>query len=517
MADKRIADAGNTIVVPASLTTNDWVPISRNDVSDGKVDLSLLVPPEIDLTSVGATGAKSITIAPAFPAANAGSYYLRVATAATGTPDEQIQLGYNVSSLLNTEPSSTLNQEINWLATARGQASQRTMEAYFQFSGATPSDNAVRPFFFAYEPGDTSRASISPHTANAKGELLYSYLSTGFNRCGTDGGGGLTIATSLNEAVAGGMTGDGFAFFDIDGCRMEFLRSCPDIALITTAGTTSTMVLTVPTGHNIRVGARVQVWKPDGLGSYTLLWNGGAAVIGTVTARTDTTMTTDIDNTSLGIVGGAYPTGYGFSLPRSPVAGYQPTFLQLAVGTGAPYASLPFQMEVVGASCVKGFLQIATGAYAAANPSINDASFYQSPLAFLSTGAASASGRRQLITASNGTAGWSLGYADDAANNLDDYIFAIGGPQSTDSNFTVAKSSLCSINDGSNGYVGIGGVSGNFGATKLTIGAGTSTVAQIQLVAGTAKTTPLAGEMCYDGTNFKVCKVAGTWATVTAV
>lgn len=503
-----------TIVLPAALASGDYVPVD-DGVLKQKIDLSLLVPAQIDLSSAGATGEKLITIAPAFPAANAGSYQISVATAAGGTPDEAITIGYNKNGggYVSAEPTMGLYQEINYLATARGAASQRTMEAYFSFAGASPSDNAPRPFFFAYEPGDTSKAGTgAPFTANAKGELLYSYLSTGFNRCGTVGGGGLTIATSLNESVGGGLSSTGWAFFDVDGCRLESLRSQADIQRLTgTVGTTSTMVMDVASGHNVQVGARVMIWKPNGLGSYTKAWNASAVVVGTVTARTATSLTTNIDNTSLGIVSGAAGTGYGWSLCWSDVAGYTPSFLQLCVGTGIPNASIPFQMEVVGSACFKGFLQVTTDQYAAANTTINSTSFIQSPISVLSTSAQGGQ-RRQIITAYNSSSvGWSMGYPDDVTDSLDDYTWAVGGAQSTDSNFTVAKSGIAVVCDTNKGYVGIGGVSNNFGKNWLRLAAGTSTVAPLQITSGTTKTTPLAGEVTYDGTTFKSCTTAGTW------
>jgi hypothetical protein len=478
-------------------------------------DITATIPAEFVFTSAGTTGEKKLAITTNY-SGNAGKWELRVAAAGgdlTNSPlDEALGVGYNVVGTVTAEPQSGLYQENNWKATARGATYQRTMEAYFQFAGASPADNVARPFFFSFEPGDTSRGG------SHKGEILYAYLSTGFNRCGTTGGGGLTIATSLAENVGGGAVSLGQAFFDVDGCRLDYLHSCPDIQRITGGVSTDTaMTWTVAAGHNIKAGARIQIWKPDDLGSYTPVWNGGAAVVGTITSATTTVLTTNINNTSLGVVGGVAGIGYGWSLVWSPVAAYHPTFLGLYVGTGAPYASLPYQMEVVGTSGFKGTVGILEPAYAVANPNTAAGDLGASLIYMLSNGAASAGGRRQIISSYNGTVGWSIGYPDDATgNNLDDYLCAIGAVQGTDSNFTVGRSSITFCNDGTNGYVGIGGTY-NFGETKLSIAAGTSTVAQIRMIAGTAKTTPLAGEMCYDGTNFKICKSAGTWANVTAI
>ncbi len=516
MADTEVS-AIETEILPSQLTEDDFLYISRAGASDAKLDASLLLPPLFAFTSAGAVGAKTLTIAPANPGGSShANYQLRVAAVDVGA-DEAINLGYNVGGVNNTEPVSVLIQEIDYLATARGVASQRTMEWYAQFAGAgSPGDfNVSRPIFFAYEPGNSSRNGDA-------GELLYGYLSTGHNRAGTPGGGGLTIATDLQEGVGGGPGdyGGGVSFWDVDGSNHFGLRSVPGPGAISSATAANPCVITVASTAGYNIGCSVQIWKPDANGVLRRNWVGagasledGTACVGVVTALTGTTLTlTGIDNTSLGI-----GSTFKYQMARSAASWYSSSFMSASVGTGNP-AAVAFTLNVTGTTGLVGGLNLATAAVVTAlGRTITSGDFMTSPLSIRGTDT-TAGGRRQHISAYPGAGvGWSLGFPDDVTgDNLDNLLFGIGAPQPTDSAFTVTRTSLCCFNSQSDNssLVGIGGIS-PYNRAKLVIAAGTTAHAQIGLATSTLKTTPVVGDFCFDGTNFRACVSAGTWGTVT--
>jgi hypothetical protein len=524
MADSKISALG--AVAPSALTVNDFTPISRGVGGAGgnaKVDLSLLVPPRFAFSDAGAVGAKTLTISPANPGGASHANYVIDIAAAVGGVDEAINVGYNYGAGKSaSEPSSTLNQEIDYVTTARGVATQRTMEAYLQFSASTASGttNAERGIFFSFEPGDTSRGGTDT------GQLLYGYISTGYNRndaYGAYGGGGFTI---LQDGVSN--TGV-IAVFDKDGAKVTNLRASTPIILIATPSPSAApnAVLTVPVGHGINVNAIVQVYKPFN-GGWAAKWNGGSApgvwengsiVTGRVTATTSTTLTTNIDNSTIGIVGGAAGTGYGVHIatPTSG-SGAVPVFQFLAVGTST-VGSVPFTFEVAGNSAFTGTLALAHTSRTA----ITSGDVVGGILNLLGTSAASGGLRQYISISSGGATDWSIGYPDDTSgNNFDDYMLAFGGRQSTASNFTTARQTLLLFSTGGASpeqSVGIDGII-PYRIARLCISAGNANYASINLAplaSASAKGTPVEGDIYWNSTTHKlmVCEVGGAWKTVT--
>ena len=441
---------------------------------------------------------KFVQLAPNYPGAGAGTggsthtnYQVGVAPAAT-SPDEAFYAGYNVQAATATEPGSKLVMETDFATTIRGIAGIRTMETYLAFVPRPTDGDGIehRPLFYAFDTADT--------TQGHHGEIAYGWNSTGFNRHshGLSGvPGGYQIST---DAGAGNSQLNGFtvphAIFDVDGTRLNFLRACQDIAAISAvSGAVNNVVLTVPAPHNINVGAKIQIFKPVTAG-WQSLWNAGAKVVGTVTATTSTTLTTNINNTTLGII-----AGYGYELAIPATQYFSPAFQLLTVGTSYSSGGIPFTSTVAGSHGIIGVLDIADTGF----PTADFGTFtYPGLLNFLSSDPGTG-GKHQVLTFNNSGIQHAFGFPNDgSANNYDSFMTAFGPANTTDANFSLANAIITFFTTGgaTDNSVGIAGVESFTPKVRLAIGGGNATYGHMNLNdAGADKAAPGDGDLWRNG------------------
>jgi len=398
-----------------------------------------------------------------------------------GHNDESVNLGYNFGNYDATEPRCHFTQECDYWVTRNG-SNIRTIEVYWQGTGAdslvggSVTSHSVRPFFWSFAPDDTSQ----DHT----GELIYGFIQTGPYRF-LDGG-GFSI-TSGEDNTSGNIVG-----FDVDGMHVVkplMVQAAPPLP-VTAATTTSTCQFTVATGHGYFAGSNISLWGSLD-GEPELL------VSGNVTEVTSTTITTDINNT-----GAAY-------IPASPTAGVY------GVKRPVPTTATSIMTQTLGVN--RSVMSGDTNTFSVAGPSSLFGRLYINDVG-MSGGAGSGATLNinklntynQALTFNNNSGAYAFGWI-----NASNASFCIGPRQTTDSDFTAANSHITLTTSNGKQCVGFSGALSNVGAL-VRIAAGSTTHAQLQLNAGTLKTSVLNGALEYDGTNLYFT-TGGTRYTVSLV
>lgn len=435
----------------------------------------------------------STPLTPIYPGSGHTNYQIGIYPQGQSS-NEFMAIGYNDGGATTTEPTAVIHFEIDYKAVAQGVPNARTMETYLQYAGMN-DPGYRRPWFWSFYPADTSQGR--------PGEILYGYLSAGFNRYSgsdTSSGGGLTIWQDV------GVISSFIAAFDKDGARFSRLRSVADIAAFGSDPTTgANMQFVANPGHGLQANSSVQVFQLVN-DSWQDKWgNGSATVTGNVTAVSGNTITTNITNSGSPAPIVATSFGWQLAIPNSAgtASNYYPSFAGLCINTaGISYQS--YNLEVAGSVGICGSMNITnrTGNQSGA--------FYPGLLNFYSDPSVAPSQRQQLTFQADTVVPMAIGWTEATHGG-----FCIG-PAQIDMNFTAANSIICMAPLFSNFYgVSIGG--GAPTAERLRIAAGTTDGSQIFFTASALKSSPTVGDMAFDGNNLRFCKSAGTWATVTIV
>lgn len=479
-----------TTQTPTQTVSGDWMVIGKSNTTNAKIDLNLMLPPNITLTDAGVGATKAVQYGPvnltqigSRATAKSGTMVIPNGFVwdGTGAPGSNTNLavdettwGYNLLSTAGTEPVFQWNIEHDYPSIMRNQ-SVRAMEFYMQLTSKASGGVTQRPYFTA----------MNYTTQNIA--YGYSMIGPGIYAVTSGGGGYYWDASAVDvNVVSSAVT---MMVVDAEGLKVlgTYDQQIPQGLAITAATLLNPCTVTIAAGHQINRGAYLQVYAVDTVtvGNIT----SGRLKVGPVCISNSPFSGTQIILTGFDNTGGL--------IPASPLAGVYTlkyavpksysTFSH-QVGIGTPYTDAfgaDYTMVATGREVHQGVIDYRD--VGVAEPTL----YGTTKLNFTMK---STSLQMWTTTHENGE-GWAFGYI-----NFLDTVVGFGAAKPVDTQFTVANSAITFGNSGSFGYCGIGGAAPS-ATTHLTFGPAAAARSQLRLTdTATAVTSPTDGDLWRIGT-----------------